>query len=217
MSKIVIAAIAAGILTLGACGAGTTDLNETSSQDLAAQAAGGDAAAMQELERRAQIAVQVESSAPTTNDPEVEWQTALYSGDQSRVDTMVEAENPYALTYAASLIGADPGSTDEQKATARNWLETAADKGHGQALFRMSEDHLGPSELYPMDESKALALGIRAAEAGDHEAMFKTGIRYQYGLATAPQDDTKAIEWLNKAKAAGNRSAQRQLDEIAAQ
>lgn len=217
MRKTVTVAIAVGILSLTACGASTDDLSDLSAQDVTAKAAGGDVEAMQELERRAELAAQAQSAAPVTDDPEAEWQTALYSGDQSQIDAMVEAGNPYALTYAASLIGANPAATDAEKAQARTWIEAAADQGHGQALYRMSEDHLGPSELYPTDEANALALGIQAAEAGDHEAMYKTGVRYQYGLATAPQDNAKAIDWLNKAKAAGNREAQRQLDELSAQ
>ncbi len=217
MSKMITAAIMTVILALAACGASTDELNDSSSEDLTVRAAAGDAEAMQEFERRLETTVQAQSAAPPTGDAETEWQTALYSGDQSRTDVLVEAGNPYALTYAASLIGANPGATDEEKRSARNWLEAAADQGHGQALFRMSQDYLGPSELYPMDEAKALALGIQAAEAGVHEAMYNIGVRYQYGLATAPQDDAKAIEWLNKAKAAGNRAAQRQLDELVAQ
>lgn len=217
MSKTVTVVIATGIFFLNACGASTDELSDLSAEAVTAQAAGGDAAAMQELERRTALAAQAQSAASVAGDPKAEWQTALYSGDQSQIDAMVEAGNPYALTYAASLIGANPGATEAEKVQARNWIEAAAAQGHGQALYRMSEDHLGPSELYPMDEAKALALGIQAAEAGDHEAMYKTGVRYQYGLATAPQDNAIAIDWFNKAKAAGNRAAQRQLDELSAQ
>lgn len=205
------------MFVLAGCAADTDDLTGRSVQELTTQAASGDAAAMQELERRAQTVIAEPEEATTIGDPEAEWQAALYSGDQTKIDAMVEAGNVYALTYSASLVGGNPGASEKEKDRARDLLEAAADQGHGQAIYRISEDYLGPSELYPTDEAKAFALGIKAAKAGDHQAMYKTGIRYQYGLATAPQDDARAIEWLNKAKAAGNRDAQRQLDELASQ
>ena len=216
MNKVLNSALAAGVLVLTACGAGADDLKHAPVEELTEQAARGDAEEMQELERRATLAATAEVGQADAGDAEAEWQSAMMSGDHEKLDALVEAGNVYAQTHAASIIGANPAATEEEKASARTLLEAAAEAGHGPALYRMSEDHLGPSELYPTDEAKALALGIRAAEAGDHEGMYKTGIRYQYGLATAPQDNALATEWLEKAKAAGNRDAQRQLDELAA-
>ena len=78
----------------------------------------------------------------------------------------------------------------------------------------MSEDYRASSKLYPLDEAKAFELGVKAAELGHVEAMYETGVRYQYGLLTAAKDEGKAREWLEKAKLAGHARAQAQLDEL---
>ena len=202
------------LLLVTACGDGQSDIKNKPVDELVKEAAAGDGAAMKELERRAAEKARAANKLAEASDPEAVFQKTLMSGDTSAVEELAKAGNPFAQTYIASLIAMDANASEDDKTRARKLLEAAAEAGHGPALFRISEDSLGPSELYPTDEAKALTYGIRAAEAGHAEAMYKTGIRYQYGLATAPQNNKKAIEWLTKAKAAGYRDAQRQLDEL---
>ncbi|MEZ5938653.1 MAG: hypothetical protein R3C52_10605 [Hyphomonadaceae bacterium] len=199
-------------IALAACGG----QNVWVDQELAAvqeAAINGDQDAMEELERRVRSTLAEMEDAAEAGDPKAEFDRAFGSGDMARVETLADAGNSYAQTHmAGSIAGQSP--SDEDKSRARAYLEAAAAQDNPTAIFLMSEDYLSSSNLYPADEAKALELGERAASLGHAEAMFKTGVRYQYGLATAAQDKTKAREWFNQALAAGYRDAQRQLDEL---
>lgn len=199
-------------IALAACGAE----NVWADQDLAAvqeAAVNGDEAAMKELERRVQSTLtQIEDSADA-GDPKAEFDLAFGSGDIAKVEALADAGNAHAQTQMAAMIaGQSPSDADKDRA--RAYLEAAAEQDHPTALFLMSEDYLSSSDLYPTDEAKALELGERAAALGHPEAMFKTGTRYQYGLATAVQDREAARKWYGMALEAGYRDAQRQLDEL---
>lgn len=198
---------------LAACGGGD-NLRAAPLDELVSEAAAGDTAAMAELERRAEAELGSQSKATPAQNPEAVFQSALFSGDTDAIDTLAADGNAYAQTHVAIMLSSSPSLSDVDAATARQLLESAADAQHSLAIFRMSEDHLASGKLYPLDEAKAFSLAVEAAELGLAEAMYQTGIRYQYGLLTASQDDGLATDWLEKAKAAGYRDAQRQLDEL---
>ena len=179
-------------------------------------AANGDEAAMQELEKRAAVALKEAEAAAPEGDPETAFQNAYYSGDMEKVAELAAAGNVFASVHQANMVQMMGDSTEEEKADARNALETAASDGHAHAIYLISEDYLDEKGLYPVDYNKAFTMGEDAAEAGYMDAMFRTGVRYQYGHVGAPQDDAKALEWLTKAKEAGHYQAQMQLDELAA-
>lgn len=208
----------AGLLSLcaiglAACG-GSDSLRAAPLDELVREAAAGDTVAMAELERRAEAELRSQNEATPTQDPEAVFQSALFSGDVDAVDTLAANGNAFAQTHVAIMLSSSPSLSDADAARARQLLESAADAQHSPAIFRMSEDHLANGKLFPLDEAKAFNLAVEAAELGLGEAMYQTGIRYQYGLLTAPQDDGLATDWLEKAKAAGDRDAQRQLDEL---
>lgn len=209
------AGLFAGLCALGlaACGGGE-DIAGAPLGELTRDAAIGDSDAMAELERRAEIAARSQGEAAANGDPEAAFQTALFSGEAEQVDALATDGNPYAQTHLAIMLSSLPNLSETEATKARQLLEAAAAAQHSPAIFRMSEDHLAANKLYPLDEAKAFALAVQAAELGLAEAMYMTGVRYQYGLLTAPQDDSLAINWLEKAQAAGHPDAQRQLDEL---
>ena len=208
-------ALFAGLWALGlaACG-GSGELHTAPLDELMSDAIAGDPDAMAELERRADIETQSQTEAGASEDPEALFQTALFSGQADAVDELVASGNPYAQTHVAIMLSAAPNLSEADAMKARGMLEAAAVEQHAPAIFRMSEDHLSVGMLYPLDEAKAFALAVQAADLGLAEAMYMTGVRYQYGLLTAPQDDLLAKNWLEKAKSAGHPDAQRQLDEL---
>jgi len=209
------AGLSAGLCAIGlvACGAGE-DITSAPLDELTRDAAIGDADAMAELERRAKIEARSQGEAAANGDPEAAFQTALFSGDAALVDALAADGNPYAQTHLAIMLSSVPSLSETEATKARQLLEAAAAAQHSPAIFRMSEDHLAADKLYPLDEAKAFALAVQAAELGSAEAMYMTGVRYQYGLLTAPQDDFLATNWLEKAQSAGHPDAQRQLDEL---
>ena len=212
MDKNNLGAVLFGVL-IAACGGEQTQ-NTQPLDDLVKEAAGGDRAAMTELERRAnETAAELESSSVGA-DAETAFQTALYSGKPDAVEQLSDAGNVWAQTHLAATISLQTDIGDEDADRARILLEAAADAGHGPALFRISEDYRSSGKLYPLDEDKAFEIGLEAAKAGHGEAMFLTGVRYQYGQLNAPQDKELARSWLEKAKAAGYAGAQSQLDEL---
>lgn len=206
--------LAAITLALSACGQ-SSDLGDVPLADVTDAAAKGDENAMKELEKRA-AETQAALQSAETGDPETEFNTVFYAGDTDGVARLAKAGNVFAITYEANMVQMLGTATEEEKAKARRDLEAAGADGHAHALYLISEDYLDTKGLYPVDEAKAFKIGEQAAEAGYMDAMFRTGVRYQYGHVGAPQDDQKAAEWLTKAKAAGHRQAQQQLDELAA-
>ncbi|MEP1143265.1 MAG: hypothetical protein ABJH52_06065 [Henriciella sp.] len=210
--NILIAFVSAALLV--ACSA-SDNLDSVSTEDLVTDAAAGDAAAMVELERRAEKQFAKLQSDSNQNDPETTFQQVLFSGDGAAMDALIEAGNPYAQTHTAIILSSASDLSETDAAKARLLLEAAADANHAAAVFRMSEDYLGSGKLYPYDEGKAFSLSVQAAELGLREAMYQTGIRYQYGHLTAPVDTVLATAWLEKANVAGHPDAQRQLDELA--
>lgn len=208
-------ALFAGLCALGlaACG-GSGDLRAAPLDELMSDAIAGNPDAMAELERRAEIEAREQIEAGADGDPEAVFQKALFSGQADAVDALAASGNVYAQTHVAIMLSAAPNLSEADAMKARGMLEAAAAEQHGSAIFRMSEDHLAAGMLYPLDEAKAFALAVQAAELGLAEAMYMTGVRYQYGLLTAPQDDLLAMNWLEKAKSAGHPDAQRQLGEL---
>lgn len=211
MREFIVLATLSG-MGVAACGGGSQDA-QPPLESLVEDAAAGDAAAMTELEERArETAAELERTS--SGDPELAFQTALYSGDADAVTKLSDAGNVWAQTHIATTISLKADMSEEEAAKARSLLEAAAEKGHGPALFRISEDYRSSGKLYPLDEQIAFQKGLEAAEAGHAESMFLTGVRYQYGQLNALVDETLARDWLEKAKAAGHPGAQRQLDEL---
>lgn len=196
-----------------ACGS-ANDLSDTDLDTLVSKAAGGDSRAMAELEKRAQKTASELDKALEIDDPETAFQKALHSGQARAVEALSDAGNVYAQTHLAAAISLQSDITVADKSRGRALLERAVDAEHAPAIFRMSEDYRASSKLYPLDETKAFELGHKAAELGYVEAMYETGVRYQYGLLTAAKDESKAREWLEKAKLGGHARAQTQLDEL---
>lgn len=205
--RAIIAALIAGAL-LTACGDGASSQNLESLIDNAAQ---GDPDAMSDLERLAQ---ETATTLENAKDAEIVFQTALFSGDPEAVEALSDAGNVFAQTHLAALISGQNVISETDLAKGRSLLEAAATDNHAPAIFLMSEDYRASNRLYPLDEVKAFELGIQAAELGHAEAMYETGIRYQYGLLTAPKNTAKSRLWLERAKAAGITRAQIQLDEL---
>ena len=202
-------------LVLAACG-NASEYADKPLTDVTEAAAAGSEAAMRELEKRAKDALTAAQAASPEGDPETAFQNAFYSGDLDKVAKLAEDGNVFASVYQANMIQMRSDVTDDERNAARAALEQAASDGHAHAIYLISEDYLDEKGLYPIDYDKAFEMGEDAAEAGYMEAMFRTGVRYQYGHVGAPQDDAKALEWLTKAKEAGHRQAQMQLDELAA-
>lgn len=201
-------------LALIACG-GASDFTDKPLTEVTEAAANGDKAAMQELESRAKTALEQAEATTPEGDPQTAFNNAFYSGDTDKVAELATAGNIYASVHQANLVQLSSSASDDEKSAARAALEAAAESGHAHAIYLISEDYLDERGLYPIDYQKAFELGEDAAEAGYRDAMFRTGVRYQYGQVGAPQDDAKALEWLTKAKDAGHYQAQMQLDELA--
>ena len=207
--RAIIAALIAGATVLSACG---DDTSSQSLETLIDEAAHGDAQAMSELEKQA---AETAATVNQSKDAETVFQTALFSGDPEAVLALSDAGNVFAQTHLAANISVQNEISETDLARGQALLEAAVAADHAPAVFRMSEDYRASNRLYPLDEAKAFELGIRAAELGHPEAMYETGIRYQYGLLTAPKDAGQARLWLERANAAGFARAQTQLNELA--
>ena len=51
----------------------------------------------------------------------------------------------------------------------------------------------------------------KAARSGDVEAAYDLGKMYEFGLAGAPQDDVRSLQWYRQAADKGHRAAQFQM------
>lgn len=83
------------------------------------------------------------------------------------------------------------------------------------ALFLLSAPSLSakPSESESAPVPLTLEDKLKAAEAGNVEAMESAAFSYQYGIG-ADANEEKAIEWLGRASAAGSATAASALGDI---
>jgi len=66
-----------------------------------------------------------------------------------------------------------------------------------------------------VDKAKAFELFTQAAKLGDSSAMFFLGVMYAQG-ENGPIDEQKALEWLEKSKAAGNGAPEQWIKDLKA-
>jgi uncharacterized protein len=66
----------------------------------------------------------------------------------------------------------------------------------------------------PKDESKALELFKKAAEADNDNGMAMLGAMYEDGAGGLPKDMATALSWYKKSAKKGNEFAQKHLKEL---
>jgi localization factor PodJL len=93
-------------------------------------------------------------------------------------------------------------------AIAARWLEKAADRGHVEAQFMLASLFERGAGV-PKDESKAMALYRKAANAGHIRAMHNLGVLLS--AREAPQDYSEAAAWFARAAQAGLTDSQYNL------
>ena len=205
---------AACSLTLAACGGAENDLAAVPANELAVMAAQGDEAAMKELERRLQDAVDAEEERLAGEPDEKAHLDAMMANDQAKLKELADGGNVMSMTYLATMTGASSNPTEEEKAQAGAYLEQASEQGHLEATFIMGEDYSSSNGVFTYDPEKGQQYLLRAAEGGHPMAMYQMGMRYKYGYTPVEEDEAKAREWLEKARDAGINDAQRQLDDM---
>lgn len=82
-------------------------------------------------------------------------------------------------------------------------VKNAADKGYPIGLYRVGQAYYKGDRGVNQDLEKAHEYYLKAAEAGDTDAMFSLGYDYHYGAGTI-KDYQKALEWYQKAADEGN-------------
>ena len=111
-----------GLFIMSACGGGE-DLSGADLDTLVERAAGGDAQAMAELEKRTQRTASELDKALESDDPETAFQKALHSGQAGAVEALSDVGNAYALTHLAAAISLQNDITDTDKSRGRLLLE----------------------------------------------------------------------------------------------
>jgi localization factor PodJL len=93
-------------------------------------------------------------------------------------------------------------------AIAARWLERAADRGHVEAQFMLASLFERGAGV-PKDESKAMSLYRKAANAGHIRAMHNLGVLLS--ARESPQDYSEAAVWFARAAQAGLTDSQYNL------
>ena len=112
------------------------------------------------------------------------------------------------LAYAKLLE-----KTKETAADAVDWYKKASAQGVVEAKYRLGrcyEDGIGVSE----DVEKAVSYYVEAADGGDADAMYRLGCIYRDGKGNVQKDTAKALYWLDKSAAKGNKEAKSAFDEL---
>jgi TPR repeat protein len=109
------------------------------------------------------------------------------------------------LQLALTLLAQEQGSEE-----ARALMKSAADAGHGKAMFNHAQivlsDRPGAS-----GQRAAFEYFRRAAEAGIADAQYAVAQYYVQGTPPVFFDETEARQWMEKAARQGFDSAQREL------
>lgn len=125
------------------------------------------------------------------------------------------AENgdPLAQTLWGTLLAKETGAEDIQPAI--HWLQKAAEQNSvtAQDMLAHTQAMLGNQQEADKWYRRAFTLNEKAARQGKIIAQFRLGIAYRDGKGI-PADADKARDWLAKAAAQGNDSAQKALQEL---
>lgn len=114
-------------------------------------------------------------------------------------------EAKYALAIALLRQKASP-------AEALQWLQSAADDGHREALFFLAGATAHGDYGLVKDERKAAEMALPRAEKGDAEFQFALATLYLRGETFADQRE-EGQRWLEKAAASGQPVAQQMLEQ----
>jgi TPR repeat protein len=92
------------------------------------------------------------------------------------------------------------------------WYKTAADRKDTSAMRSIAnlyEKGLGVIK----DPAEAIRWFRKAADLGDSFAAYSIGAHYLFSVGGVPQDESKGRDWMKKAAAMGDGSANRWLIE----
>ncbi len=108
-----------------------------------------------------------------------------------------------------------PGRQLKDYSKAVIWFQKAADLNYMPAITQLGIMYGADGSFgVPEDQVKASQLFLKAAQAGDAQAMNQLGVRYMRGKGV-PRDINQAIQWWKKAAAEGGqpgKAAQTWLD-----
>lgn len=227
-------------LSLCLHGCGDENNQRATQQDTVQKAAHGDKKAMRDLEKqvrakaRADKKAQKEAARKKTSKPSddlAQYTKALMSGPPGSIEklkALAAGGNPNAQLWKIRSTVRVTDASAEAQAQARTELEAIATLAPAyqyqalsgqywplaaEAAFLISDDYLSAGALYPADTSQALKWLNTASAGGQPEAMFKLGIRYQYGL-DVDADIENAKSWLKKSADAGWRQAASELEKL---
>lgn len=126
-----------------------------------------------------------------------------------------EAGDPEAQFLVGSSMLGDSQLNLAYSTKAVDFLQQAAEKGHGRAMLRVGllfKQGVGAPQNYAL----AAKWIERAAKTGEPEAMLEFGRLHREGVGV-PRDLVKAYAWLNLAAAARDPVAPRERGEVARQ
>ncbi len=101
----------------------------------------------------------------------------------------------------------------QDEALGKDWLAQAAAQGHSGAINLLGvAEHIAEYTTMVYQQS-AEVLQAKAA-AGDPQAEYELGLRYESGAWDVVRNDALALKWLHRAAAHGNRHAMTTLSHI---
>ena len=124
-----------------------------------------------------------------------------------------------SMTYLGYMYERGLGVATSQEKAAELYMMAVRDddedhKPNSQAMVNLALMFLDGRGGLTKDETRALELCRRAANADNANAMSLLGAMYEDGLGGLSKDSTAALDWYRKASERGNESAKKRLDEL---
>lgn len=208
--------IAVGLLAFALCIACGSE--EKSTEDLVQEAAGGDDAAMRELEKNAVDTLRelkekenAELKAPTggivPEDVAAAEQAAMIPYDMDKLRTLADGGSAHASYLLGKLLTShgEPGAVEA--------LEAAVKRDHLDATFLVGKSQLHGLKPFEMNIEAGLALLEEASSNGHGEAAFVLGVAHRYGQGVEVDADA-ALTYYERAMECGFVAAQDELNQL---
>ncbi|MFK5955757.1 MAG: hypothetical protein QM477_04840 [Planctomycetota bacterium] len=190
-------------LALTACG---EKEEMPTTQELVHAASLGDEDAMADLENL--VREKAGKAKETVNESDAAM-TALYSPNSQDLVDVAESGN----AQASFLLGQRLMS--EKDDSGKEWMQKAVDANYTEAVYFVGKCKFHGSRGFAIDVPAGLALLAKAAADGHAQAPFDIGVAYRYGI-DVEQNSALALEWYEKAQAAGFSAAADEIRQLKA-
>jgi len=179
--------------------------------EVVADAAAGDADAMEALESEVEKLAEAAHEASVAGDPKAAVMAVIMSGDLEGLLPLAESGNVLAMFEwgKLQLDPVDPAAVQK----GWDWIKKAADAGNADAAFMAGKSAWNGLDGFAVDTVQARKWLEASAAAGNGEAAFALGTYSRYGLGTET-DLEAAKSWYEVALKHGFKAAADELKSL---